>query len=75
MNHTTGSKSFFLKIRENSSGKTLGFGEIGVSQTGRFVGISLANMLDRQTHRKHSARSKASVSYLRYIFHKSLAEY
>lgn len=54
MNHTTGSKSFFLKIRENSSGKTLGFGEIGVSQTGRFVGISLANMLDRQTHRKHA---------------------
>lgn len=54
MNHTTRSKSFFLKIRENSSGKTLGFGEIGVSQTGRFVGISLANMLDRQTHRKHA---------------------
>lgn len=54
MNHTTGSKSFFLEIRQNSTRKTLGFTEISVSQTGRFVGISLANMLDRQTHRKHA---------------------
>lgn len=52
MNHTTGSKSFFLEIRQNSTRKTLGFTEISVSQTGRFVGISLANMLNRQTHRQ-----------------------
>lgn len=54
MNHTTGSKSFFLEIRQNSTRKTLGFTEIGVSQTGRFVGISLANMLNRQTHRQRA---------------------
>ena len=52
MNHTTGSKSFFLEIRQNSTRKTLGFTEIGVSQTCGFVGISLADMLNRQTHRQ-----------------------
>lgn len=52
MNHTTGSKSFFLEIRQNSTRKTLGFTEISVSQTCGFVGISLADMLNRQTHRQ-----------------------
>lgn len=54
MNHTTGSKSFFLEIRQNSTRKTLGFTEIGVSQTCGFVGISLADMLNRQTHRQRA---------------------
>lgn len=54
MNHTTGSKSFFLEIRQNSTRKTLGFAEIGVSQTCGFVGISLADMLNRQTHRQRA---------------------
>jgi len=54
MNHTTGSKSFFLEIRQNSTRKTFGFTEIGVSQTCGFVGISLADMLNRQTHRQRA---------------------
>ena len=54
MNHTTGSKSFFLEIRQNSTRKTFGFTEIGVSQTCGFAGISLADMLNRQTHRQRA---------------------
>lgn len=54
MDHTIGSKSFFLKIRQNSTRKPLGFTEIGVSQTCCFVGISLADMLNRQTHRQRA---------------------
>ena len=59
MNHTTGSKSFFLEIRQNSTRKTFGFTEIGVSQTCGFAGISLADMLNRQTHRQRAVIMEA----------------
>ena len=54
MNHTTGSKSFFSRNSSKLDQKTFGFTEIGVSQTCGFVGISLADMLNRQTHRQRA---------------------